>query len=219
MTVAERRYTKFNPDRPERKVRTASKAAARAWLRGRPNRRVVRLHLEALGLAMRVKADLSAFAKVSKARSAILRGLSRLRAQDPELGAQFIADVRQKVIAAKTIRLELSSLGAGPKGAEAQNRFRYAAVAIVGRAKSAKKEGVAASLMLCASRVAGVRDPKPTEAAAMGVAVGLDKPATTIKAQAQMENTWEKRLGLAQPRVEQALAAGEKLLAEVGIPD
>ena len=96
--MAERRYRKFNPDLPDRKVRTSSRAAARAWLRDRPEQQVIRLQLEALGLARRAKLDLSAFHKVSDARSGILRELDRLRAQDPELAAQFIADSREKVM-------------------------------------------------------------------------------------------------------------------------
>jgi hypothetical protein len=216
--LAERRYRKFDPDRPQRPVRLGSRAAARAWLRGRPEQRVIRLQLEAIGVAKRVKADVAAFAKVSSARSRILRELERLRAKDPELAAQFIAENREKVIAVKRIRLGLKVLGDGPKGIEMQNRFSYAAVAIAGRAKGTKIEGLAAMLMLCASRVAGLRDPRPTEAAAMGVAVGLDLSVKNVDAQARLEDAWVKRLRLAQGRVEKALAAGEKLLAEVGIP-
>lgn len=52
----------------------------------------------------------------------------------------------------------------------------------------------------------------------MGVVIGLDPPARTAEAQARLENTWEKRLRLVQARVERAVATGEKLLAEVGIP-
>ena len=99
--MAERRYHKFDPERPLRPVRTASRAAARAWLRGRPDQRVIRLQLEALGLARGLKADVAGFAKVSAARTRILRDLNRLRAKDPELAAQFIADSREKVIAVK----------------------------------------------------------------------------------------------------------------------
>jgi hypothetical protein len=217
--VAERRYRKFDPDRPDRTVRTSSRAAARAWLRGRQEQQVIRLHLEALGLARRVKLDVTAFHKISDARSGILRGLDRLRGKDPEMAAQFIADSREKVIVVKTLRLRLRTLGPGPEAVGTQNRFSFAAAAIVGRAKAAKIEGLAASLMLCASRAAGVRDPKPIEAAAMGVAVGLDQPARTADAQARLEDAWVKRLHLAQARVERAVATGEKLLAKVGIPD
>lgn len=216
--MAERRYRKFNPDLPGRKVRTSTRTAARAWLRGQPEQPVIRLQLEALGLAKRAKVDVAAFHKVSEARSGILRELDRLRAKDPELAAQFIADKREKVIATRAFRLRLRALGDGLRATETQNRFSYAAVAIVGRAKQTKIEGLAAALMLCASRVAGVRDPKPTEAAAMGVVIGLDPPARTAEAQARLENTWEKRLRLVQARVERAVATGEKLLAEVGIP-
>jgi hypothetical protein len=217
--VAERRYRRFDPDRPLRPIRTSSRAAARAWLRGRPEQRVIRLQMEALGLAKRAKLDVAAFAKVSASRSRILRELEALRAKDPELAAQFIAENREKVIALKKIRLRLKALGDGPKGIEMQNRFSYVAVAIAGRAKGTRIEGLAAMFMLCASRVAGVRDPRPTEAAAMGVAAGLDTPKEIADAQAKLEDAWMKRLRLAQGRVEKALAAGEKLLAEVGIPD
>ena len=113
----------------------------------------------------------------------------------------------------------MKALGRGPEAIATQNRFTYAAAAIVGRAKATKIEGLAAMLILCASRVAGVRDPRPTEAAAMGVAVGLDLPARTAEARARLEDAWVKRLRLVEDRVEKALAVGEKLLAEFGIPD
>jgi hypothetical protein len=84
------------------------------------------------------------------------------------------------------VKLRLKALGGGPDGAAIQNRFGYAETRIIGRARATKIEGLAAILMLCASRVAGVRDPRPTEAAAMSVVVGLDAPAKTPGAQA----TW-----------------------------
>lgn len=217
--MAQRRYCKFDPDRPQRPTRTSSRAAARAWLRGRPEQRVIRLQMEALGLAKRVKLDVAAFARTSATRARILRDLERLRAKDPEMAAQFIADNREKVITVKVLRLRLRAIGDGPESIETQNRFTYGAAAIVGRAKATKIEGLAAMLMLCASRVTGLRDPKPTEAAAMGVAVGLDKPVKNAEAQTKLEDAWVKRLRLAQARVEKAMAAGEKFLTEVGIPD
>lgn len=216
--MAQRRYRKFNPDRPRPPIRIASRAAARAWLRGRPEQRVIRLQLEALWLAKRAKRDVADFAKVSSARGRILRKLDRLRAEDSEMAAQFIAENREKVLVVKKFKLRLRALGTGPDAVETQNRFTYAAVGLVGRAKATKIEGLAAMLMLCASRVAGLRDPRPTEAAAMGVAVGLDTPGKDVDAQARLEDAWAKRLRLVQVRVERAMAAGKKLLAEVGIP-
>lgn len=175
--------------------------------------------MEALGLAKPMKRSVASFAKMSEKRSRFLRDLERLRREDPDMAGQFIADKREKLLAVTPVKLRLKALGSGPEDVATQNRFTYAAGRLIGRAKATKVEGLAAMLMLCASRVAGVRDPRPTEAAAMGVAVGLDAPAKTPEAQAKLEDAWVKRLRLAQVRVVEALALGEKLQAEIGIPD
>lgn len=217
--MAERRYRKFDPNRPQRPTRTSSQAVALEWLRTRPDQRVIRIQMEALGLAKRLKVELIGFAKEGAERSRFLRDLERLRARHPKMAALFLADTREKVLAASVVKLHLEELGSGPQGIAIQNRFSFAATTIVGRAKATKVEGLAAMLMLCASRAAAIRDPRPTEAAAMSVAVGLDLPVESAAAQARLEDAWAKRLRLVQARVERALAAGEKLLAEVGIPD
>lgn len=217
--MAQRRYRKFDPERAPPHPKTSSRAAARAWLRRRPDRRVIRIHMEALGLAKPMKRSVATFAKMSEKRSRFLRDLERLRRDDPDMAGQFIADTREKVLAVTPVKLRLKALGSRPEDVATQNRFTYAAGRIIGRAKATRVEALAAMLMLCASRVVGVRDPMPTEAAAMGVAVGLDAPAKTPEAQARLEDAWVKRLRLAQVRVDEAVALGEKLLAEFGIPD
>jgi hypothetical protein len=170
--------------------------------------------MAALGLAKRLKADLAKAAAQQRVSHRFLRDLDQLRKTSPELAERFTKDTRQTILSVQPFKLRLRALGELPHGVEAQNRFGFAVAAIIGKVKGMKVEGLAALLMCCASRSAGVRDPRPTEAAAMGVAAGLDAPTRGREQQERLEDNWVRRLALVESRAEQAMKKGEEIIAQ-----
>ncbi len=212
--MAQRRYHKFDPEKPERRQKTSSRAAARAWLRRRQDQPAICIQMGALGLAKRLKTDIAKAAADQSVHHRFLRDLDHLRKTSPELAERFTKDTRQTVLSVQPFKLRLRALLERPHGVEAQNRFGFAVAAIIGKVKGMKVEGLAALLMCCASRAAGVRDPRPTEAAAMAVAAGLDAPTQGRDQQERLEDNWVRRLALVQSRAEQAMKKGEETIAQ-----